>query len=77
MSKHDDEQRIEMTTEEAIQLAIKNFPFEGYMTPAKTEKGAYRNIADTVQRFLQPGSSVLDFGCGPCGKIAMLQYLGY
>jgi SAM-dependent methyltransferase len=63
-----------MTPEEAVQLAIRQFPFQGYMTP---DKGAYLNIANTVLRYLQPGSTILDFGCGPCDKTSILQFLGF
>lgn len=66
-----------MTIDEAIRHAIEEFPFEGYMTPDTTVKGAYSNIADTALRYLQPGSAILDFGCGPCDKTAVLQFLGF
>ncbi|MCX6142885.1 MAG: class I SAM-dependent methyltransferase [Ignavibacteriales bacterium] len=68
-----------MTTDEAIRRAVEIFPFEGYMcTPHdKTVKGAYSNIADMARRYLQPGSAILDFGCGPCDKTAVLQLLGF
>ena len=67
-----------MTIDEAIRRTIETFPFEGYMTPEEGKtKGAYSNIADTVLRHLQPGSAILDFGCGPCEKTAILQFLGF
>jgi len=69
-----------MTPEEVIQFVIKQFPFEGYMTPKRTGitgKDAYLNIANTVLCYLQPGSRILDFGCGPCDKTAVLQFLGF
>jgi len=66
-----------MTTQEAIQLTIKQFPFEGYMTSGGTVKESYLNIANTVLHYLQPGSRILDFGCGPCDKTAILQFLGF
>jgi SAM-dependent methyltransferase len=66
-----------MTPEEAIQLVIKRFPFEGYMMPGMAIKGAYSNIANTVIRYLEPGSKILDFGCGPCDKTAIVQLLGF
>lgn len=66
-----------MTPEEAIQLAIKRFPFQGYMTSGAEVKGVYSNIANTVMRHLQPGSKILDFGCGPCDKTSILQFLGF
>lgn len=66
-----------MTIDEAIQCSIDKFPFKGYMTPQRGVKGAYWNIADTAMRYLQPGSRILDFGCGPCDKTAVLQFLGF
>lgn len=60
--------------EEAIRTVIQRFPFEGYMNPAS---GGYLNVAQTVRRHLPPGSSILDFGCGPCDKTAVLQLMGY
>jgi SAM-dependent methyltransferase len=67
----------QITTPEAIQLIIQKFPFEGYMTSGGRVRESYLNIASTVQRYLQPGSKVLDFGSGPCDKTAVLQLLGY
>lgn len=66
-----------MTPEEAIQLAVERFPFQEYMIPGAEEKGAYLNIADTVLRYLRPGDKILDFGCGPCDKTSILQFLGF
>lgn len=67
-----------MTIDEAIRRTIETFPFEGYMTPEEGKrKGVYFNVADTVLRHLQPGSAILDFGCGPCDKTAILQFLGF
>lgn len=66
-----------MTVDSAIMRTIEQFPFEGYMFPEKTLKGAYSNIAETVLRYLLPGSTILDFGCGPCDKTAILQFLGF
>ena len=66
-----------MTVDVAIRRAIEEFPFEGYMLSEKTAKGAYSNIVNTAVRYLQPGSTILDFGCGPCDKTAVLQFLGF
>ena len=30
-----------------------------------------------ILRYLQPGSTILDFGCGPCDKTAVLQFLDF
>jgi 2-polyprenyl-3-methyl-5-hydroxy-6-metoxy-1,4-benzoquinol methylase len=75
MQRHYEEEQ--MTIDEAIRRTIEEFPFEGYMTPEATVKGAYSNIANTALCYLQPGSKILDFGCGPCEKTAILQFLGF
>ena len=66
-----------MKVDVAIKRTIEEFPFEGYMLPEGTVKGAYSNIANIALRYLQPGSKILDFGCGPCDKTAVLQLLGF
>lgn len=38
---------------------------------------AFLNIADTVMRHLPNGGKILDFGCGPMDKTAVLARLGY
>ncbi|WP_211942375.1 hypothetical protein [Cylindrospermopsis raciborskii] len=60
--------------EQAVRRTIETFPFQSYMAEGK---GAYYNIARTVQRYLEPGSAILDFGSGPADKTAVLQYLGF
>lgn len=64
-----------MTPEEAIRLVRKRFPFEEYM--AATRDDAYRNIAATISRYLQPGDRLLDFGSGPCDITAVASVLGF
>ena len=64
-----------MIPEDAVQLTKQAFPFKGYIHSGS--EGAYLNIAKTVLRYLQPGSKILDFGCGPCDKTSVLQYLGF
>lgn len=66
-----------MNVEDAIRLTAKKFPFAGYMDPQLGPRGAYSNIAHTVLRYLEPGAKILDFGCGPCDKAALLQCLGF
>lgn len=63
-----------MHIEQAVRRTIETFPFQSYMAEGK---GAYYNIARTVQRYLEPGSAILDFGSGPADKTAVLQYLGF
>ena len=62
------------TTEKAIARVMKMFPFAGYML---TESGRYETIVETVRHYLKPGSTILDFGCGPCDVTAILQILGF
>jgi SAM-dependent methyltransferase len=63
-----------MIPEIAIKQMQKDFPFYGYTKP---QVNAYLNISRTVMRYLPVGSRILDFGCGPCDKTAVLQILGY
>jgi SAM-dependent methyltransferase len=62
--------------DEAVQRVSSRFPIEGYMTSIKTG-GAYSTIAGTALEYLPRGASILDFGCGPCDKTAILQDLGF
>jgi SAM-dependent methyltransferase len=66
-----------MTTEKAIQLANEKFPIKGYMTSGSKVRRSYFNIANTVVRYLKPGTRILDFGSGPCDKTAVLQLAGF
>ena len=66
--------RENISVEEAIFRAEEVFPFPGYMR-GKTK--THKNIAETVVRHLEKGSTILDFGSGPCDKTAVLQFLGY
>jgi len=63
-----------MDIKRAIETVHNQFPFEGYVN---FENGAYTHIANTVLAHLKPGSTILDFGCGPCDKTAVLQTLGF
>ena len=61
---------------EAIRSVRQRFPIPDYMTAVKDE-GAYATIANTALKYLKPGARILDFGCGPCDKTAILQELGF
>ncbi len=61
---------------ETVQRVSTRFPIEGYMTSIKAG-GSYSTVATTVLKYLEPGSSILDFGSGPCDKTAILQELGF
>ena len=61
--------------EAAVQHVMNIFPFgDEYMRP---EQERYQDVAATALRYLKPGSTILDFGCGPCDKTAILQSLGF
>jgi len=66
-----------MTIEQAILAVNRRFPFEGYLHTSRPGNAALVNIARTVQRHVAPQGRILDFGCGPCDKTAVLQELGY
>jgi len=71
-------QQAKERIERAIAQVSAEFPFPGYMVPEISfGHGKYSNIAATVERYLQPGARILDFGCGPCDVTAVLQCLGY
>ena len=38
---------------------------------------SYSNISNTIKKYLDCGSKILDFGSGPCDKTAVIQSLGY
>jgi SAM-dependent methyltransferase len=61
---------------EAILSVRQRFPIPDYMTASK-HQGAYATIAQTALKYLKPGARILDFGCGPCDKTAILQALGF
>lgn len=62
------------TDKEVLVQVARDFPFPGYVNPAR---GDYLDIARTVQRYLDPPASILDFGAGPCNKTAILSRLGF
>lgn len=67
-----------MNTQEAIGLLTTKFPFQTYTESAAIgTNGVYVNVAETVLKNLPVGSKILDFGCGPCDKAAILQFLGF
>ena len=64
-----------MTPEEAYKIVNSKFPFKGYME--KKSYNEYITIGKIVQKYLKPGSIILDFGAGPCDNTAIIQSLGY
>ncbi len=58
----------------AVSKVSARFPFDNYMSEPTD---AYASVARTVVACLTPGSKVLDFGAGPCDKLAVLSELGY
>ena len=66
-----------MSPEEAIFFTAQRFPFKDYMTPGLGPNGEYLSITNSVIRYLKPRNKILDFGCGPCDKTAILQFLEF
>ena len=58
----------------AIQHIRDTFPFEGYLDGSTD---SYRSIVNSVAENLTLGSKILDLGCGPAEKPAILQKLGF
>ena len=65
-----------MSSKEAFQNLVKSFPFPNYIE-SKELDGVYKTVAKITTKHLEPGSSILDFGSGPCDKIGMLSFLGF
>ena len=66
-----------MTVQEAVARTIERFPFEGYMTPGGHPRATYQTVGSAALRHLEPGAKILDFGCGPADKTAVLAALGF
>jgi SAM-dependent methyltransferase len=65
---------MQVKMQEAIEFVRQRFPFKWWMN---SKDDVYMNITRTVLRYLQPRSRILDFGCGPCDKIAVLRRIGF
>ena len=60
--------------ESAGRKVRERFPFPEFIGGAlKTTT----TIVETAQKYLVPGSRILDFGCGACDKTAVVQTVGY
>jgi SAM-dependent methyltransferase len=61
---------------DALNFVRDRFPFAGYVD---SNERACVSIAETIVRHLPPSRSakILDLGCGPCEKTAVLSALGY
>jgi 2-polyprenyl-3-methyl-5-hydroxy-6-metoxy-1,4-benzoquinol methylase len=66
--------KVDAEMERAVARVTASFPFPDYFDP---ELSGHITIAQTVQRYLDPGARILDFGAGPADKTAMLAALGY
>ena len=63
------------TIKEAIDKVESRFPFENQYMSESYE--LYSNMAITINKYIKPGSKILDFGSGACDKTAVIQSLGY
>lgn len=59
---------------QAISSVIAAFPFAGYMEHGRD---AYDTVSGYCTSLLPTGARILDYGCGPCDKTAVLAALGY
>lgn len=64
-----------MNIEDCKQRVKQKFPFPECIdnTLCRSEN----DIANTINKYLNPGSKILDFGSGSCEKTAIIQCLGY
>ena len=60
--------------DDAIAWLERSFPFEGYL---HLGTGAQRSIAELVAQRVPAQGEILDIGCGPCDKTAVLSRMGY
>ena len=63
-----------MKFEEAKDHVSTEFPFQNYIGE---QVDLYKIVARTVQKYLNKGDSILDFGSGPCDLTAVIATLGY
>ena len=61
--------------ERAWNRVNEEFPFPGYIKPARKE--SYFEMPKAVSKWLPKSASILDFGAGPCDKTALLSLIGY
>lgn len=66
----------------AVSETISNFPFSNYIergigNSSTYVEGANETISLAALKHLKTGARILDFGCGPCDKTAILQTLGF
>ena len=65
------------TKQQAIAHVLSTFPMPEYLDcPKQKAVLAFEVLADIALRYLKPGDRVLDFGCGPADKTAVLQAMG-
>jgi len=78
ISNHTNLQPVPPARGESLDSALRwleaSLPFEGYL---HLGTDAQRSMAELVQARLSAGASVLDIGCGPCDKTAVLSRIGY
>jgi SAM-dependent methyltransferase len=62
--------------QDAVNFVRDRFPFPGYVD---ANERSCVSIAESIMRHLPPsqGAKILDLGCGPCEKTAILSALGY
>ena len=65
-----------MTIRQAISQTRALFPVPDYVGRLVSIE-SYQLIAYTAQKYCKQGDKILDFGCGPCDKTAVLQFMGF
>jgi len=70
-----DFKQVKSELEEAWEWVTREFPFSGYIRPARKE--SYFEMPKAISKWIAKGSPILDFGAGPCDKTSLLSLIGY
>lgn len=66
---------MKLTNREAFDWIVENFPFKNYIPHARMS--SYFDMPNTVLKYCNINTKILDFGAGPCDKTAMLSLKGF
>ncbi len=61
-----------LSLDEAWEWVNREFPFTDYIPSAR--KDSYFEMPKTVSQWISKGASILEFGAGPCDKIAFVTH---
>lgn len=62
-----------MTPQQAVGAVERDFPFSNYITG---DRMPWLTVGRTVEKYLKPGDTLFDLGCGACDKTAVAAKMG-